>query len=362
MDTKFVRQRSLIVRLLLGCGVLCTVALWVFEAQSGLLSNYDRYGYPLLLAGFGVSFALLVMVPRLRMTAEIIGYATFVLYCTGAVVTFPSLPQETRLYTIANTLQWMPLIYVTAFLLFSQRRAILTAGGAFVLSLAALGWTLLTGPAGIWTTIYASLIVNAYVVHLVTLLALSLFVATQSAFERMRKRTLVLESAAFSDALTGVANRRGLERILMRHAEQPGLPMALILLDMDHFKRVNDRRGHVFGDRVLQTIVDALSGALRADDVLGRWGGDEFLVLADGTSLEDARALAERLRQAAAGLPPTVSGGVTLSAGVSLWDGEGGLEEALRRVDMALYAAKNQGRDRVALAEPIRAATDPATA
>ncbi|MBA4788707.1 MAG: GGDEF domain-containing protein [Rhizobiales bacterium] len=362
MDTKFIRQRTLIVRLLLGCGVLCTIALWLFEARSGLLSNYDRYGYPLLLTGFGVSFALLVAVPRLRTTAEVVGYATFVLYCAGAVLAFPSLPPDTRLYTIANTLQWMPLIYVTAFLLFKQRRAILAAGGAFAISLAALGWTLVTGAAGTWTAIHASLILNAYVVHLLALLALSLFVVTQSAFERMRKRTLVLESAAFSDALTGVANRRGLERILMRHAEQPGSPMALILLDMDHFKRVNDRRGHVFGDRVLQTIVDALRGALRADDLLGRWGGDEFLVIADGTSIEDARALAERLRQAAAALPANVSGGVTLSAGVSLWDGEGGLEEALRRVDIALYAAKNQGRDRVALADPSGSAPGRATA
>ncbi|WP_164738482.1 GGDEF domain-containing protein [Aquabacter cavernae] len=341
----------MIIRLLLGCGILCTSALWLFEGRFGLLSEYDRYGYPLLLTGFGLSFGLLLAVPRLRAVAEIIGYSTFVLYCACAVLAFPTLPTNTRLYTIANTLQWMPLIYVTAFLLFKQRKAMLAAGGAFGLSLAALAWTVATGTAGTWSAIHASLILNAYAVHLLTLLALSLFVVTQSAFERMRKRTLVLESAAFSDALTGVANRRGLERILMRHAEQPGMPMALILLDMDHFKRVNDRRGHVFGDRVLQTVVDALGGALRADDLLGRWGGDEFLVLADGTSVEDARALAERLRSAAAALPASASGGVTLSAGVSLWDGEGGLEEALRRVDIALYAAKNQGRDRVAMAE-----------
>lgn len=352
MDSEFIKQRTLIIRMLLGCGFLCTVALWVFESGSGLLSNYDRYGYPILLMGFGVSFVMLLAAPRLWSVAELIGYATFVLYCACAVLAFPTLPPETRLYTIANTLQWMPLIYITAFLLFEKRKAMIAAGIAFGLSLAALAWTIATGVAGTWDEIYASLIANAYVVHLLTLLALSLFVVTQAAFERMRKHTEILESAAFSDPLTGVANRRGLERILTRHAQQPGAPMALILLDMDHFKGVNDRRGHVFGDRVLQAIVEALQGALRADDLLGRWGGDEFLVLADGASLEDTRALAERLRQVVAALPASVSGGVTLSAGVSLWNGMGGLEEALRRVDMALYAAKAQGRDRVAFADP----------
>ncbi|MEW6257203.1 MAG: GGDEF domain-containing protein [Pseudomonadota bacterium] len=352
MDRKFIKQRAFVIRLLLGCGALCAMALWVFEARTGLISDFDRYGYPALLTGFGLSFVMLLAAPRLWKAAELLGYATFVIYCACGVMAFPALPAETRIYTIANTLQWMPLIYITAFLLFEKRKAVVAAGAAFALNLVALVWTSLTAAEGLWDKIYTSLIVNAYVVHLLTLLALSLFAATLDAFERVRKRAEVLESVAFSDSLTGVANRRALERILKRHAEQPGAPMALILLDMDHFKGVNDRRGHVFGDRVLQTIVEALSGALRADDVLGRWGGDEFLVLADGASMEDTRALAERLRGVAAALPASASGGVTLSAGVSLWNGEGGLEEALRRVDIALYAAKEQGRDRVAYADP----------
>ncbi len=357
MDKTFLRHRAFVIRLLLGCGTLCAVALWVFEAHTGLLSDFDRYGYPALLTGFGVSFAMLLAPARFWKAAELLGYATFVIYCACGVLAFPALPPATRIYTVSNTLQWMPLIYVTAFLLFAKRKAIVAAASAFLLNLAALIWTGLTAAEGLWDKIYASLIVNAYVVHLLTLLALSLFAATLDAFERVRKRAEVLEGVAFSDSLTGVANRRGLERILKRHAETPGAPMALILLDMDHFKGVNDRRGHVFGDRVLQTIVEALSGALRADDVLGRWGGDEFLVLADGASMDDTRALAERLRQVVAALPASVSGGVTLSAGVSLWNGEGGLEEALRRVDIALYAAKEQGRDRVAYADPTVSAS-----
>ncbi len=120
---------------------------------------------------------------------------------------------------------------------------------------------------------------------------------------------------------------------------------------MDHFKGVNDRRGHVFGDRVLQTIVEALSGALRADDVSG-WAGmnSSFWPTARPWRIRGRwRNGCVRWLQPC---PRPFRAGVTLSAGVSLWNGEGGLEEALRRVDIALYAAKEQGRDRVAYAIP----------
>lgn len=351
MDAKLTRQRTIIVRLLLGAGILCVVALWAFEAHMGLVSAYDRYAYPLLLAGFVASFLMLGYQHSRRYVAEWTAYNSFVIYCAGGVASFAELEPATRLYTIANTLQWMPLMYVTAFLLFPKRQALFAAGTAFVLALSALSWLLYAGGSEGWTYIHGSLIINAYAVHLLTLLALSLFIVTQEAFERMRRQAQVLESAAFSDPLTGILNRRGLERMLTRHAEAPGAPMALILLDMDHFKSVNDRRGHLHGDRVLQAIVHGLRQMLRTEDVFGRWGGDEFLILADGASIEEATRLAERLRQAVADMPRSESYGVTLSAGVAVWDGRGGLEGAIRRVDAALYSAKHMGRDQIAIAQ-----------
>lgn len=350
MDAKLTRQRTLIVRLLLGAGILCVVGLWAFEARMGLVSSYDRFAYPLLLAGFVASFLMLGSRKSRQYIGEWTAYNSFVIYCAGGIASFADLEPATRLYTIANTLQWMPLMYVSAFLLFPKRQAIFAAGTAFLLALGALSWLLYSGGSEGWTYIHGSLILNAYVVHLLTLLALSLFIVTQEAFDRMRRQTEVLESAAFSDPLTGVFNRRGLERMLTRHADAPGIPMALILLDMDHFKSVNDRRGHLHGDRVLQAIVHRLRQTLRDEDVFGRWGGDEFLILADGATIEEATRLAERLRQTVADMPRAESYGVTLSAGVSLWDGQGGLEEAIRRVDAALYSAKHRGRDQVAIA------------
>ncbi|OYW56185.1 MAG: hypothetical protein B7Y84_00935 [Azorhizobium sp. 32-67-21] len=351
MDAKLSRQRTLIVRLMLAAGCVCIVGLWMFEAQTGLLSAYDKYAYPLLLSGFVASLLMIGAGARYRAVAEWTAYLSFVIYCAAGVCSFRTLDPDTRLYTIANTLQWMPLMYVTAFLLFPKRQAILAAAGAFALAVLALSWLVISEGPGAWTYIHGSLILNAYAMHLLTLLALSLFIVTQEALDRVRRQAETLESAAFTDPLTGVANRRGLERMMTRHAEAPGMHMALILLDMDHFKQVNDRRGHLHGDRVLQAIVHRLRQGLREDDVIGRWGGDEFLVLAQDTSSDEAQRLAERLRKIAADMPRSEASGVTLSAGVSLWDGHGGLNEALRRVDAALYVAKHQGRDQIALAD-----------
>ncbi len=352
MQRDLAQQRNLIVRILIATGVLCVVGLWTFESATRLLSDYDRFGYPLLLVAFSVSLMILLAAPRLHHLAERLSYFGFALYCVCSIQFFNTLAEESRVYTIANTLQWMALLYVSAFVLFRKWEAIGAAALVFILSAASLWLLFLRGHLDHWDIAYNSLIVNAYVVHLLILVSLSLLVFTQHAFDQMRSETKVLEDAALTDPLTGVVNRRGLERILQEHAASPGRPMALILLDMDNFKGVNDTQGHLFGDQVLRTIVDRLRNSLRGADVIGRWGGDEFLVLATNAAADEACMLADRLRRAASDLPETAAGGVTLSAGVMVWDGTGGPEEALRCVDDALYAAKQGGRDRTALGRP----------
>lgn len=352
MQRDLAQQRNLIVRILIGTGVLCVVGLWTFESAAGLLSDYDRLGYPFLLLTFSVSLMILLAAPRHHHLAERLSYFGFALYCVCSIQFFNTLAEESRIYTIANTLQWMTLLYVSAFVLFRKWEAISAAAVVFVLSALSMWLLFIRGHLDSWDIAYNSLMVNAYVVHLLILISLSLLTFTQHAFDRMRNETKVLEDAALTDPLTGVVNRRGLERLLKEHAAAPGRPMALILLDMDNFKGVNDSQGHLFGDHVLRTIVDRLRTSLRGADVIGRWGGDEFLVLATNASPDEACMLADRLRRAASDLPETASGGVTLSAGVMLWDGTGGPEEALRCVDDALYAAKQGGRDRTVLGRP----------
>jgi diguanylate cyclase (GGDEF)-like protein len=166
-----------------------------------------------------------------------------------------------------------------------------------------------------------------------------------------------LRQLATHDPLTGALNRNGLARALRRHfmARQP-MPLAWLMLDLDHFKRVNDTLGHRSGDRLLQAVACALQEHVRAGDFVARLGGEEFLVGVVDPPGGRAELLAERLRTAVAALHFTKASGerwpCTVSIGVSqAFTQEADWEAALRHADAALYAAKSGGRNRVVTME-----------
>lgn len=150
------------------------------------------------------------------------------------------------------------------------------------------------------------------------------------------------------DQLTGALNRNALDQFKPEiDTGRLGRPLTLLLLDIDHFKTVNDTHGHDIGDQVLHRVGQAAIACSRQSDKVVRWGGEEFLVLLPDTPLNESLALAERLRQAVAQLEhPEVSGlKTTISIGMSeVW---GSFDDAFRRADEALYRAKREGRNRV---------------
>ncbi|MBU1378352.1 MAG: PleD family two-component system response regulator [Alphaproteobacteria bacterium] len=161
---------------------------------------------------------------------------------------------------------------------------------------------------------------------------------------------------AVTDQLTGLHNRRymaGQLEALMRRANQGGEPVSLLVIDIDHFKKVNDSFGHDVGDEVLSEFAVRLASNVRAIDLPVRHGGEEFVVVMPDTDLEDARRIAERIRLHAAGSPFRVMSGeellsVTISIGVACSSGETDTPTALlKRADEAVYEAKSRGRNRV---------------
>lgn len=168
-----------------------------------------------------------------------------------------------------------------------------------------------------------------------------------------------MEEAASHDRLTGAWNRRHFETVVAAEtslARRRRAPLSLILLDLDHFKRINDVYGHPAGDTVLAGAVAAFRPVLRASDVLVRWGGEEFMVLSPATSLEGALRLAERLRIALEAAVFPAAEPVTLSAGVADYMEGESVEAWVGRADKALYQAKAGGRNQVA-ASPERTAS-----
>ncbi len=165
-----------------------------------------------------------------------------------------------------------------------------------------------------------------------------------------------LSQAASHDSLTGALNRRAFTEVLTREIAREGRQqegLAIGICDIDYFKHVNDSRGHLVGDDVLREVVRRMTCSLRAHDALGRLGGDEFMVLAAGVSLDGARLVYERLSAAATATPiPTCSGDVsiTLSFGVTMWTAGESEHDLLAAADAALYEAKERGRNRVCVA------------
>ena len=159
---------------------------------------------------------------------------------------------------------------------------------------------------------------------------------------------------ATHDPLTGLLNRRRLGELLeteIQRAERYGTPFSLVLLDIDHFKAINDTHGHDVGDRVLRGMSETVAGRIRATDHLARWGGEELLVLLPETGLEGALGLAEDIRRRVATTSFQGPDRVTVSVGVVEYRDQEPPRELIRRVDDALYAAKAAGRDRVVTAE-----------
>jgi len=171
----------------------------------------------------------------------------------------------------------------------------------------------------------------------------------------------VAEMRAATDGLTGLPNKRAVTDALKRmfaQASTTGSPLALLLLDLDHFKQINDQRGHPVGDQVLANVGAVLQSVLRTQDFAGRNGGEEFAVLLPDTEIPAASDIAERVRSAIAGISlPGTDVSVTASIGVGGFPDHAGTPDQLERLaDAALYLAKRSGRNRVEIAEPAAAA------
>jgi len=192
---------------------------------------------------------------------------------------------------------------------------------------------------------------NAYTTVVAASIAVATLMATQAAVSRSRSTfelatlTERLHEQATRDALTGVLNRRGFDVAIEREIERArryAHPIALLFVDVDWLKEINDRRGHAAGDRAITAVADALTEAARRTDLVARLGGDEFAVVAPETASDAALALARRIH---AGMPPAGVDRVTVSIGVFATGHPGSRSEMLRAADRALYAAKDAGRN-----------------
>jgi diguanylate cyclase len=187
-------------------------------------------------------------------------------------------------------------------------------------------------------------------------------VASHAEMQSMREQLGSLQGAALKDPLTGLRNRRGLEHALealLSDSCQGLAGAAILMVDIDHFKRVNDTYGHLFGDQVLRTCAQVLTRTVKGRDIVARFGGEEFLILLPDTAQDGALALAEQMRSAMGKVRIRRTGReeliepVTVSIGVALPAPSESMDNVIERADQALYQAKNDGRNCVRLAAAV---------
>ena len=266
----------------------------------------------------------------------------------AAVLVFPEWAQDEQ-----GVLIWLTSL-VPAFLLAYYRGlrgvALAVAGGMAVLSLTQVAVLLLGETAPNWYVLLA--VVAAYVGICI---ALAVFA------EILHRGRRAAEALALLDELTGLPNRRHAEVTLDAQfaAAGRGIPLTVVMFDLDHFKHVNDRHGHEAGDAALRVFADVLRGNTRRMDLSARFGGEEFISILGGSGIPPAVALANRIR---VGIEAQVFpwGRLTVSAGVAAYEeGMGSYEVLVATADRALYAAKQAGRNRVTAAESVKTVAPP---
>ena len=212
-----------------------------------------------------------------------------------------------------------------------------------------IGLIAVTLIAGGVLVVLRSMSVEEQVRWLIALLAVTLVLGVLAIMLALRtlkaNRALLngMQQLAREDALTGAINRRGLDDVVpveFARARRSGQPLTFVMIDLDHFKRYNDRRGHPAGDAVLRGAAQAWLMQLRPTDILARYGGEEFTLVLPGTDAKQAEQLVDRLRA-------PVPDRQTFSAGIATWDGCETATEVLQRADAALLQAKKAGRNRI---------------
>jgi diguanylate cyclase (GGDEF)-like protein len=328
------RTRVWLTLIALLLGSLAAFVSWLFLQDSKVIVFSDMYGLPFITITFFLGAIWLFLQPQRVELLQVFAFGTagsFLLldFATSALEVLKT--QR----TLGIGIPWFPITVVIAHLSLSPRLALWFSG-------AYNGVAILISLVTVSQHRFDTLQLNALVQFHVANLILTGLIAV---FGRMQQQFKSVQLQANTDVLTGIQNRRSMQMHLEQtHANQ--IIYALLIIDVDHFKHINDHYGHAFGDIVLRELAFTLENQTRQGDHAARWGGEEFLVLSKNVNLEQARLLAERFRRAIFEANP---GGVriTVSIGVAVRQENETLKQVMARADAALYRAKNSGRDQV---------------
>lgn len=338
-----------VLRLMLAIAAVAVATVWYQETTLNLINMVDRIAYPLLLTVTSLGSLLLILRPttmHVVMNTVFITLISYLLIDYYYILAFRLPTGIGNGYTLASLGLWLPLGYVASYVFYSPRVAMRSSLGIYA-AIAVPQWWLLGAETSI---VDRQIVISMLISHPVYIAALWGVAQLKSHASGAQDLAESMSVAATVDPLTGMANRRAMlhalesvTRVLTAHDR----PIALLLLDVDRFKGINDRFGHAVGDKVLLTLTQHTNALLRSTDLLGRWGGEEFMIIALDLTGAQAVQMAERLRAELEGKSHTDAGTVTVSIGVTSYIHGEAVDVFINRADDALYRAKDLGRNRV---------------
>ncbi|WP_440997012.1 diguanylate cyclase [Arhodomonas sp. SL1] len=334
----------------LGFGVIIVVLSWLMRHPG---DAFIAYLYPIFALVLAAMLPLLwwPRMPLRLLEGLMLGTLAAMVLARLAWHFHFSAPIDEQLLVLVGGHYWaVGALIVASFVVLDHKRGLL-AGTVIVLVSALIA---VAGVAGEWRVGEVSQESTFYLlrVHLflgLLLVLTSAATAMRDELQRALLRADILDEWANTDMPTGLANRRAADRFLNQEvaaARRYRRPLSVLSLDIDHFKKVNDAYGHGTGDAVIEGVARRLEASVREPDLVARWGGEEFLIVAPEIPLDDAKRMAERCRRAIEEQP--VAGvEVTVTIGVAeLQPGEG-IDAMLSRADAMLYEGKRTGRNRV---------------
>lgn len=309
-------------------------AIWAIDSSSNIIVEFDALSYPICIILLGAIFLLSFKV-SLSVLQHFCYFIITGYLISSSIVHHQLLPHQ----ELSSAVQWLALNYVMAYLFFSRKRAVVLTIIVFGVNI--IGhFCVLIHYDSLSETL--GMVLNMAVAHIVYIVLLWSIVSIRE----KAAYASVLEQQVQLDPLTQLLNRRGLEKEVSHftHLKQP-VSYALMILDIDHFKQINDTYGHLVGDNVLVNLCQKLREQIRHNDIIARWGGEEFAVITFNQSTEQVLKLAQRLRLAIEQMHLADIRPITVSIGVGHSHEVSNIEQLFELVDARLYNAKKAGRN-----------------
>ncbi|AJQ92626.1 GGDEF domain-containing protein [Gynuella sunshinyii] len=343
-----------ITRRIIAIGCLVFVGVWITEIGAGLITEFDAIGYPICIAALLFLIGLSYVSDRMDIVVRTGAFSVAAVYLILLNIwgSFQDINFE-NYYSAATAMQWLPLIYVIAFLFLRIREALIASAISYF-SLLIGQYLALSHHLGFEQT--WPLVTNLAIAHFCYVVVLWSIIKLRATTHEAQIRAKTMEKFALVDELTGIFNRRGLElnldKLRSTWRKNP-LPYTIFMIDIDHFKRINDQFGHLVGDEVLARVSAAINKHIRPEDVLGRWGGEEFMIITTRLDQTSAVGFAERLLNVIETLDLGHIGKVTASIGIANSDETETLKGVILKADQSLYKAKKSGRNQVVCSSSI---------